>query len=1360
MNLTLRRNGLDYEVQITSPLTSGTVADLVAALAGDDVESAAIDGRVVGLEVPLREAGLRDGSLLEAASASDPPRRGTLVQMTGPEPGKSIPLYSGVVTIGAPPADMAIPGCAGRLRLHVDSGGQLSLRNSERVDVSVDGVEMDAPTLAVAAGAQIRLGDVGLVIVAEGTVSAEGSGTFNRPPRPVVRREVTLLEPPPQPQQPGRPMRFGWAALIVPVVLGVAMAVLIHPRMAIFAIFSPAMLLANWFEDRRRLRKERKEMGEGYRALLNQFATNVEEAHTRDVAYVRDAAVPPADLAVRAQRAGPRLWERRPGHDDFLVVPIGVGCTPWHPEVSGELTAESNAILDQYGELHDTPISVQFEAGAVGGLAGSRTKVLAAARQMLVQAAVHQGPADLAISVFTETPSDWDWVKWLPHTMIDGSGRRRLAGSPDEIGQVVSLLPDDHVDGGPHHLWVVDLPDLSSGNRAAIREALRTGKSSRLSALAIAARPLDLPSLTTTIISLEPQRSRIRFPDGLGAEFAPWQLGAAAARATARALARVDDPEFAAAGLGLPPVVHLESLLHLGMEPVGAIQANWGRPDVGTAAPIGVSADGPLVVDLVGDGPHALLGGTTGAGKSELLRTLVAGLAATTSPTALNFVLVDYKGGSAFDACGLLPHTVGLVTDLDEHLAKRALSCLDAELRYREERLRTAGVSDITAFPRSDTDPLPRLLVAIDEFAALAKELPEFIDALVGIAQRGRSLGVHLLLATQRPSGVISENIKANTNLRIALRMQDVADSVDVIGCSDAAAIGRSQPGRGLARFGPSDVVAFQTALVTGHSMSGQAAGIGVQPFVFAHEQVSAQGGDGERGDTATDLELIVAASRKAAVMMSLPAPRLPWPEELPATVYLDELHGGAHDHGAALFGLADEPHRQRQVATTWSAIEGNLLLYGLSGSGTTTALLTMTVGMAQDSDPDRLHMHILDFDDQMLHPLQGLPHVGVVIGANDRERQLRLLRRLSAEVNDRRQAMAQNATALDEYPTIVTLLDNYGGFADAYGEPSDLAVHNLLARLVADGPGVGMVTVITAKHPGDIPTRIASLVASRLVFRLADRYDYSGLGVPPVEPPTTPGRAFESGSGREIQVALPHHAGLQAGLQSIRWGAPVVAPWTTDVLPSDVTVEDFASVGRIAAEGWFLPVGIGDTALTPSGLLLGEGEHALITGPARSGKSTALVTVAAVAKAADPRLWVVAILPRRSPLGDSPLVDQFLDPGDLDRLGDIDRACLVLVDDAELVGDNACLSDLIKVRCTDTKVVAAGSADAIRAMFGHWTQEIRRSRIGCALRPNVATDGDLWQTPLPRRGPEHFPVGRGYLVADGQVELVQLGFG
>ncbi len=224
-----------------------------------------------------------------------------------------------------------------------------------------------------------------------------------------------------------------------------------------------------------------------------------------------------------------------------------------------------------------------------------------------------------------------------------------------------------------------------------------------------------------------------------------------------------------------------------------------------------------LHLDLRTQGPHALVGGTTGAGKSEFLQAWVLGMAMEYSPDRVTFLFVDYKGGSAFADCVDLPHTVGLVTDLSPHLVRRALTSLRAELHHREHLLNRKKAKDLLELERrGDPDSPPALILVIDEFAALAKEVPDFVDGVVDIAQRGRSLGIHLIMATQRPAGVIKDNLRANTNMRIALRMADEGDSQDVIGDKQAAFFDPSLPGRGVAKTGPGRLVPFQSAYAGG----------------------------------------------------------------------------------------------------------------------------------------------------------------------------------------------------------------------------------------------------------------------------------------------------------------------------------------------------------------------------------------------------------------------------------------------------------------------------------------------------------------------------------------------------------------
>ncbi len=316
-----------------------------------------------------------------------------------------------------------------------------------------------------------------------------------------------------------------------------------------------------------------------------------------------------------------------------------------------------------------------------------------------------------------------------------------------------------------------------------------------------------------------------------------------------------------------------------------------------------VDADGPLALDLVADGPHAIVGGTTGSGKSELLIAWVLAMAAAYPPERVSFLLVDFKGGAAFTALESLPHTVGTITDLDRGGAARALASLTAELRHRERVLLEEGVRDISA-----SDTLPRLVIVVDEFAAMLQEHDDLHGLFVDLASRGRSLGVHLLLATQRPGGVVRDAVLANADLRICLRVNNAADSVAVLGVPDAAALDPAARGRALVGRPGTAPARVQFALASPDDVA-----------------------------------------RVAEAWPGSSPPRRPWCPPLPAVVPYDSLEPVAD---GVLLGLLDDPEHQRRTPAVWDARAG-LLILGAARSGLSTTLDTIAVS-ARDRMPVR----------------------------------------------------------------------------------------------------------------------------------------------------------------------------------------------------------------------------------------------------------------------------------------------------------------------------------------------------------------------------------------------------------------------
>lgn len=1333
--------GVTLDLEVTAG-PAATVSDLVEAVAGGTLAGAPVlrvDGRRVDPDQPVAEVGLRPGSWLSLAGEDVRVDGAAAVVdlrvVGGIHAGATIPLAPGRWTVGrggSADLDLVSPTVSpAHAVLVVDALGGATIEDlSSHNGTRIEG-EFVAPGTVVSleAGAVVSMGAVDVVLspVASRAERPDGVVVFNRPPRPAPPPPPPTIEVPEAPADPPARARLPLAALVAPLVMGAVMAVLWDPRMALFALLTPVAMLGSWGEERRRARTDRRRAARLVAAEVARFAEAVDAARTDAVARARRRFPDGASLVRRASTVAADLWERRPVHDDALQLRIGAADVAWTAPL-GDVRQPAEGVtgvLADRAVLRSAPFAVDLRPGRVLGVVGDDRDVVASLlRSLVVQAATLHGPADLRIAVLTddERAGGWAFARWLPH-VVGG----------DVAAVVATISAEEHAD----RLVVVDADGLTEGRPSPVRSLL-AGSAGPVAGIVVASDVRRLPALCTTVLVLEG-------PDGAGhgvdvatdartEQVVVAGLTEAAASAAARSLAAVEDPERRDAGASLPDRVGL--LAMLGLEPTAAAVADrWRTPS--QRAPIGMTEDGPLVVDLVADGPHGLVGGTTGSGKSELLRTLVVGLAASASAAELNFVLIDYKGGSAFDACARLPHTVGLVTDLDEHLGQRALRCLEAELRHRESVLRALGASDV-----SQCRSLPRLVVVIDEFATLAGELPEFIDALVGIAQRGRSLGVHLLLATQRPAGAVKDNIRANTNLRIALRMQDAADSTDVLDTPVAATIGRHQAGRAFARLGPREVVAFQAAIVSQVSAVPGATAVDrveVRPLGFGPASVTAS--EFWAGDGPTDLERLVDAILDADSALGLAPPRRPWPDPLPSELDIGDVGEVAPSASAsplAVLGLADDPWSQTQRPAVWDAASaGNLLLYGVAGSGTTTALLTLARSLAARHRPDRLHLYVADLGaGDLAAAVVDLPHVGAAITAGEGERLRRLVRFLRSEV-DRRRGDGRGRGRPTDAPAVVVLVDNWSGFLASF-EEDDLTVRDEVERLIADGPAVGVWTVLGADRADAIPLSIAGLIPSKLVFRMADRHDPAALGVPAgLAPAPIPGRCVDTATGLEVQIATSASLSPWPGRRTAA---------TIGVLPTSVTG---AEVAGVVGPDLTIGIGIGDSMLEPVALVLRPGDHALVTGPARSGKSTALLAVATVL-GGRPGVRVHAVSSRPT----SPLRAWLGCVGALEELVlDGDATHVVLVDDAETVDDPL---GVVAGFGDHVHVIASGRVDALRSAYGHWTRDLRASRLGIALHPDPE-DGELLGAVFPRRRRTWTTPGRGYLVVDGRAELTQV---
>ena len=1151
------------------------------------------------------------------------------------------------------------------------------------------------PAGVVAGDAVLRPGeglDVGDRVIALGRGGPPvRPAVVTRPPRLRARAATVTLQVPRPPALPeGR--RLPVVPLLLPVLLGVVMALVSNPLFLLFTLLSPLMALSTWWSDRGQARRTRARLEGEHKEALE--ALRQEEQRLRAEESARrhhDAPDPDHEL-------GSRLWERRRTDDDFLRLRLGLG---EQPPVSYRLSDGEPAPLV-------VPVGVSLRDVGVLGVVAARPL----AHWLVLQAALLHSPRDLSVWLLADPALEdegWQWVRWLPH-LAPGPGQDCAAlvgttvdGVAARVGELVALVAARvaaarDVRGSLENRERADLLVVLDGAQAlravpGLATVLRDGPSVGVHALCLEEVPESLPEECQAVVVDGVLRRSGEADTAVRLDRAT----AGDAERRARALAPLRDALDDEARL--PSTARLLEVLALDPPTPERVRARAGRT---TSAVVGVDADGPVALDLQRDGPHVLVAGTTGAGKSELLQTLVASLAVANRPDAMTFVLVDYKGGAAFRECARLPHTVGMVTDLDGHLVERALASLTAELKRRERQLQDAGAKDIDDLWRAGA-VLPRLVIVIDEFASLVEELPDFVRGLVGIAQRGRSLGVHLVLATQRPSGVVSPEIRANTDLRLALRVTDAAESVDVLDAPDAAGIPRSAPGRALARTGPGPLVPFQTARVGGRR-PGAASALDVRELPWAEVGLPARRPPVvEVDDESTDLHALVEAVRAAHPG---PAPQGPWLPPLPDRV----------PPALGCFGLEDLPEQQRQQPAVWDG-GGHLLVVGAARSGRSTALRAVTRSLVATRSPDDLHVYALDLGSDGLACLAPLPHTGAVVTRHEPERAERLLARLAVEIVRR-----QGHGGVGD-PELLLVLDRW----EALEEGQDTVL-----RLLRDGAAVGLRALISGDRTA-LLGKLPHAVEDTLLLRLAERSDYALAGLDPRQLPTTIGDGRGFRGGRELQVADV----TAADVLSLVLPAAARPPFRVDPLPARITWE--AAVG-LGGEGFV--VGGDELGLLSADLSRGF----TVAGPAGSGRSTALLALARSL----PR--TCAVTPRPSPLAgvDVDGLLAFLEAG----------PGAVLVDDAELVeGPMADL--LIQVsrdgRDSGHSLVVAGTTEDLATVFRGFVADVRRSRTGLLLGVASHLDGELLGVRLPRASVRPGPAGRGLLVRHGAVDVVQV---
>jgi len=1193
-------------------------------------------------------------------------------------------------------------------------------------------------------------------------------GSVHRPPRALPAHDVEALAVQAAPPQVRPPSPLSWATLLAPIPIALIMAFFFRPLFALFAAMGPVIALFRWFESRRRFRRETKERATAVSAIQSAIAAGVlvqseAEAQRRWLTHPHVG-----ELWKRARCTSVRLWERRPESPGFMIATVGVGPDQFLARCDADkLDPEVHHALVAPLMLRAVPHTVDLNHNRGLGVHGTRPETLAIVRSLVLQLATLHGPADLTVGVVCDEAAkgEWDWLKWLPHAnpdlvalsakpvakqlLADASppARNRSASfvNPPAVEQVKLVIVDD-----------------TSADVAAICRAAQTG-GHHIRILALAPHATLLPAACSSLLAVQGPLAEIATPELTGQRVQVFPVGVSARTAVswARSLSAYTDPEVT--DFAVAPDTQVSLLQLVGFTTEAGLAERWAcrSADADPVTALGLGDDGPFRINLTTDGPHGLVAGTTGSGKSELLRTLVLGLAAECPPEHLNFVLIDFKGGGAFDAIAGLPHVAGTITDLDESMVSRAISSLRSELQRRETLFRELGVSDYASAVRRSLVPVPRLLIVIDEFAALATDHGDLMASIIDLAARGRSLGMHLILATQRPSGVVDQKIRANTNLRVALRVQDSLDSQDVIGVSDAARIDRSAPGRAIFSIGGDTPVHVQTAFSGAADVRRRRCSV-QQHSLFAdrvpddssadHPPVGdAAAGGASAIQTSSELAVLTQAIASVSAVRSYRAAPL-WSAPLPLLLDWIDLgsreitaDGSLDDNAQATvaLGLVDLPLRQTQEPWRWNLDSGSLAIYGASAACAGKALVSVGAALASSHRPDELHLYVIDGDAGQVEPLAGLAHVGAVIGLSEVDRVERVVRMFESALAARR--LQRGAAAR---PRLVLLIDNLASVFAMFDDLDAAALADRLAALARDGAPQQVHMAVTARTARDIGHRFGQQIPNRLTLALADSGGYLALGLRAKDVAALPAmRAIDLTTANIVQLVEPPLVStLLSGDESVSGMLP--APVMS--FPNSVQVQDLSPA--TALEGsLIIPIGVEAGDLDPAQILLATGEHALVVGTSGMGRSSTLIAIAHQLHRSELPIDVYRVGPRNSPLVAPNVPGSLLESvAAITALVAINSAAVVLVDDAgELDPLTADALEQILQAKTDIRVIAATTAEFARGIRS-WTNKIRSSGRGVLLGASTI-DADVFKIRAKHFDGLGLVPGRGFLIARGR---------
>ena len=1080
---------------------------------------------------------------------------------------------------------------------------------------------------------------------------------YHRSPRIIYRgsEDKILINPPGQePVKPSDEL----LKLIVPPLMMVGVTVLItliQPR-GIYILATVGMSITTmifsirgFIKNRKKYKADKKERIDLYRLYLKDKVkelTRLEREQKEGMHYHFPTISELTDLV---ESYNHRIYEKTPLHFDFLYYRLGLGKLPTSYELSygqqersgkkDALEEEGYALYSRHKKIPDMPIPANLSHGPVGYI-GPRNLVLEQLQLLVMQLATFHSYHDVQfITILPEEERDqWSWMRWLPHAKLQELNVRGFVYNQrtrdqvlNSLNQILKLRRSQKEEAShkestlfhPHYVVLVTDEKLILDH--VIMEFF-TEDPTELGCSLIFVEDVmsSLSENIQTVINIKDRNTgQLVMEEGVLKE-TDFRLDHFPTDYDKERIART-----------LAPLNHLQNLKSsipdsvTFMEMYGAetfedlqVSSRWKKnaPYKSLAVPIGLRGQDDLVqlnLHEKAHGPHGLIAGTTGSGKSETIQSYILSLAVNFHPHDVAFLLIDYKGGGMANLFKDLPHLLGTITNLDGAQSMRALASINAEIHRRERLFGEFEVNHINQYQKKfkngeATEPLPHLFLISDEFAELKVNQPDFIKELVSIARVGRSLGVHLILATQKPSGVVDDQIWSNSRFKIALKVADRSDSNEMLHTPDAAEI--TQTGRAYLQVGNNEVYELFQSAWSGADYQPDKDDMGIEDhtiylinelgqYEILNEDLSGLEDVDEIKEVPTELDAIVHHIQLLCEEQEIPPVPQPWLPPLKERIALEELEtvqpAVAWEEEKSLsflLGMADIPQAQKQEAVSINlSKDGHVLLYGSPGTGKTTFLQTAAMDLARKFSPKDLTMYLMDFGTNGLAPLSKLPQVADTMLLDQTEKISKFVRIMEKELNRRKKLLADYGVGtLELYrqasgqqeSSIVILLDSYEAIKE---EAYEAELFKLLVRISREGLSIGVHLLMTAGRQSNLRAQLYSNFKHQLSLPQNDVSEVRAIvGSTPLAMTMEDikGRALMKREEVDvIQLALPVSGvndtqvlnNLRQEVASLQEAWTGQRPSAIPMVPEELTMEEFLNLPSVqeAIEDGQIPIGL-----------------------------------------------------------------------------------------------------------------------------------------------------------------------------------------